>query len=118
CYERKIVPLRRVLAGSDARIGAIRGDQTPDRGRTQLVQWDGRFDLVKVNPLLNWTRRDVWKFIRANDVPYNQLHDRGYPSIGCWPCTGSVAECADERAGGRTGTDKQKCELHVIEPPE
>jgi phosphoadenosine phosphosulfate reductase len=118
CYERKIVPLWRVLAGSDARISPIRRDQTPDRDRAQLVQWDGRFDLVKVKPLLNWTRRDVWKFIRANDVPYNSLHDRGYPSIGCWPCTGSVAESADERAGRQAVTGKQKCGLHVIEPPE
>jgi phosphoadenosine phosphosulfate reductase len=118
CYERKTVPLRRALAGSAAWISAIRSDQTADRAFANLVQWDGRFDLVKVNPLLNWTRRDVWAFIRANDVPYNPLHDQGYPSIGCWPCTCAVADGADERAGRWAGTDKQECGLHVIEPPE
>jgi phosphoadenosine phosphosulfate reductase len=72
---------------------------------------------VKVNPLLHWTRRDVWTFLVAHDVPYNPLHDRGYPSIGCRPCTGAVAEGADERAGRWAGTGKTECGLHVIEQP-
>jgi phosphoadenosine phosphosulfate reductase len=82
-----------------------------------VVQWDAKFDLGKINPLLNWTRRDVWQFLLANNVPYNPLHDRGYPSIGCWPCTGAVADGADERAGRWAGTSKKECGLHVIERP-
>jgi phosphoadenosine phosphosulfate reductase len=117
CHDRKIVPLRRALAGYDAWVSAIRRDQTADRALADVVQWDAKFGLVKVNPLLTWTRRDVWDFVLAHDVPYNPLHDRGYPSIGCWPCTDAVAEGADERAGRWAGTGKKECGLHVIQPP-
>jgi phosphoadenosine phosphosulfate reductase len=116
CHDRKIVPLRRALAGYDVWVSAIRRDQTTDRSRADVVQWDAKFDLVKLNPLLGWTRRDVWEFILAHDVPYNPLHDRGYPSIGCWPCTGKVAGGADERAGRWAGTGKTECGLHLLEP--
>jgi phosphoadenosine phosphosulfate reductase len=117
CHDRKVVPLRRALAGYDAWVSAIRRDQTPDRALADVVQWDARFDLVKVNPLLRWTRRDVWHFIVARGVPYNPLHDRGYPSIGCWPCTLAVANGASERDGRWAGTDKKECGLNVIELP-
>jgi phosphoadenosine phosphosulfate reductase len=117
CHDRKVVPLRRALAGYEAWVSAIRRDQTPDRAVAKVVQWDAKFNLVKVNPLLSWTRRDVWQFIVDHDIPYNPLHDRGYPSIGCWPCTGTVAEGADERAGRWAGTAKKECGLHVIERP-
>jgi phosphoadenosine phosphosulfate reductase len=117
CHDRKVAPLRRALAGYDAWVSAIRRDQTADRARAAVVQWDAKFGLVKVNPLLRWTRRDVWDFIAAHDVPYNPLHDRGYPSIGCWPCTGAVAEGAGERAGRWAGTGKTECGLHVLEQP-
>jgi phosphoadenosine phosphosulfate reductase len=117
CHDRKVVPLRRAVAGSDAWVSAIRRDQSAARALADVVQWDAKFNLVKVNPLLNWTRRDVWDFLLAHDVPYNPLHDRGYPSIGCWPCTRVVAEGADERAGRWAGTDRKECGLHVIEPP-
>jgi phosphoadenosine phosphosulfate reductase len=117
CHDRKVVTLRRALAGYDAWVSAIRRDQTADRALAEVVQWDAKFDLVKVNPLLNWTRRDVWQFLLAHDVPYNPLHDRGYPSIGCWPCTGAVADGADERAGRWAGTARKECGLHVIEQP-
>jgi phosphoadenosine phosphosulfate reductase len=117
CHDRKAVPLRRALAGSDAWVSAIRRDQTGDRALADVVQWDAKFHRVKVNPLLHWTRGDVWQFIAAHDVPYNPLHDRGYPSIGCWPCTGPVAEGADERAGRWAGTAKKECGLHVIDQP-
>jgi phosphoadenosine phosphosulfate reductase len=117
CHDRKIVPLRRALAGYDAWVSAIRRDQTPDRALADVVQWDEKFGLMKVNPLLHWTRRDVWKFVVAHDVPYNPLHDRGFPSIGCWPCTRAVVGCADERAGRWAGTDRKECGLHVIERP-
>ena len=74
-----------------------------------------KFDLVKVNPLLRWTRRDVWAFVVTNKVPYNPLHDRGYPSIGCWPCTRPVAEGEDERAGRWAGQAKTECGLHSLD---
>ena len=115
CHDRKIVPLRRAVVGHDAWISAIRRDQTEHRGRADVVQWDAKFRLVKVNPLLGWTKRDVWGFVVKNDVPYNPLHDRGYPSIGCWPCTRPVGEGEDERAGRWAGKLKKECGLHVVE---
>src|SRR5947208_7132482 len=96
CHDRKIVPLRRAVVGYDAWISAIRKDQTQDRAKAAVVQWDGKFNLVKVNPLLGWTKRDVWAFVMKNDIPYNPLHDKNYPSIGCWPCTRPVGEGEDE----------------------
>ena len=115
CHDRKILPLRGAVAGYDAWISSIRKDQTQDRARGAVVQWDAKFNLVKVNPLLNWTKKDVWAFIMKHDVPYNVLHDQGYPSVGCWPCTQAVAEGQDERAGRWAGTIKKECGLHVIE---
>jgi len=115
CLDRKNLPLRRAVQGYKAWISAIRKDQTKDRARASLVQWDPKFSLVKVNPLLHWTKKDVWKFITDHDVPYNPLHDQGYPSIGCWPCTRAVREGEDDRAGRWAGTPKKECGLHVIE---
>jgi phosphoadenosine phosphosulfate reductase len=115
CHDRKSIPLKRAVAGYDAWISAIRGDQTKFRAKASVVQWDPKFSLVKINPLLLWTKKDVWNFITKNDVPYNPLHDQGYPSIGCWPCTRAVAEGDDERAGRWYGTVKKECGLHVIE---
>jgi phosphoadenosine phosphosulfate reductase len=115
CHDRKVLPLRRALVGYDAWISAIRKDQTQDRAKAAVVQWDAKFDLVKINPLLSWTRRDVWAFIMKNGVPYNPLHDKGYPSIGCWPCTRPVVNGEDERAGRWAGKVKKECGLHVLE---
>jgi phosphoadenosine phosphosulfate reductase len=115
CHDRKVLPLRRAVAGYDAWVSAIRRDQTRERAAAGVVQWDPKFSLVKVNPLLAWTNKDVWNFIAAHDVPYNPLHDRGYPSIGCWPCTRPVEDGEDERAGRWAGTGKKECGLHVIE---
>jgi phosphoadenosine phosphosulfate reductase len=115
CHDRKMVPLRRAVAGYDAWISAIRRDQTDDRAAAGIVQWDAKFDLVKINPLLGWTKKDVWNFVVKHDVPYNPLHDQGYPSIGCWPCTRAVTAGEDERAGRWAGRVKKECGLHVIE---
>jgi phosphoadenosine phosphosulfate reductase len=112
CRIRKVEPLRKAVAGFDAWISAIRRDQTPDRARSGIVEWDGKFNLVKVNPLANWTKEDVWSYIRANDVPYNPLHDEGYPSIGCWPCTRPADPGTDDRAGRWIGFAKTECGLH------
>jgi phosphoadenosine phosphosulfate reductase len=115
CYDRKIVPLRRAVAGYEAWISAIRGDQSADRGRADVVGWDAKFGLVKINPLLRWTKRDVWAFVVTNQVPYNPLHDQGYPSIGCWPCTRAVESGDDERAGRWAGQAKTECGLHSLD---
>ena len=115
CYDRKILPLKRAIVGYDAWISAIRGDQTGHRRAAGVVQKDAKFGLIKVNPLLRWTKKDVWNFIWKNEVPYNPLHDQNYPSIGCWPCTEPVGEGEDERAGRWAGTKKKECGLHVIE---
>ncbi|MBX9583544.1 MAG: phosphoadenylyl-sulfate reductase [Gemmataceae bacterium] len=117
CHDRKVLPLRAAMKRLDplAWVSAIRKDQTADRGRADVVEWDPKFDVVKVNPLLNWTKKDVWAFVVKHDVPYNPLHDRGYPSIGCWPCTRAVQPGEDDRAGRWAGKVKKECGLHVIE---
>jgi phosphoadenosine phosphosulfate reductase len=114
CHDRKIVPLRRTLEGKEAWISAIRAEQSVHRQAARTVMWDAKFNLVKINPLLRWTRREVWDFIVKYDVPYNPLHDQGYPSIGCWPCTRAVNDGADERAGRWAGTAKKECGLHTL----
>ena len=115
CYDRKVLPLRRAVHGYAAWISAIRGDQTEHRKAAGVVQWDSKFGLVKVNPLLRWTKTDVWKFLLDHEVPYNPLHDQGYPSIGCWPCTAPVEDGGDDRSGRWAGSRKKECGLHVIE---
>jgi phosphoadenosine phosphosulfate reductase len=116
CRDRKVVVLRRAVVGYDAWISSIRAEQSAHRARADVVGWDAKFNLVKLNPLLKWSRRDVWAFISAHDVPYNPLHDRGYPSIGCWPCTRAVAAGeTDERAGRWVGQAKTECGLHSLD---
>jgi phosphoadenosine phosphosulfate reductase len=115
CHDRKLVPLRRAVEGYEAWISAIRADQSSHRAQARVVGWDAKFDLVKVNPLLNWTKRDVWAFVVTNKVPYNPLHDQGYPSIGCWPCTRAVRPGDDERAGRWAGQAKTECGLHSLD---
>jgi phosphoadenosine phosphosulfate reductase len=115
CHDRKVLPLRRAVAGYDAWVSGIRRDQTTDRAAAEVVQRDAKFNLIKINPLLTWTKKDVWRFIVDHDVPYNPLHDQDYPSIGCWPCTRPVGVGDDERGGRWAGTAKKECGLHVIE---
>jgi phosphoadenosine phosphosulfate reductase len=116
CRDRKLIPLRKAVVGYDAWISAIRADQSAHRAKADVVGWDAKFGLVKINPLLRWTRRDVWAFIVTNNVPYNPLHDRGYPSIGCWPCTNPVKDGDDPRAGRWTNSGKLECGLHGWTP--
>lgn len=113
CFERKVLPLRTAVLGYEAWISAIRRDQTAHRKTASIVDLDAKFGLVKVNPLVNWSKADVWKFITDHQVPYNPLHDQGFPSIGCWPCTRSVREGEDERAGRWAGSAKKECGLHT-----
>ena len=112
CQLRKVEPLTRVLKGFDAWITGIRRDQAPTRAHAGLIEWDGKFDLVKVNPLARWTWSDVWTYIKLNEVPYNPLHDRDYPSIGCTYCTAPVAPGEDPRAGRWKHFAKTECGLH------
>jgi phosphoadenosine phosphosulfate reductase len=78
------------------------------------VRWDKKFGLIKISPLANWTKKDVWRRIVEQKIPYNPMHDRGYPSVGCWPCTRKVLEGeSDERAGRWSGSGKTECGLHT-----
>jgi phosphoadenosine phosphosulfate reductase len=114
CERRKIEPLRAELASFDAWITAIRRDQTPERADAQVVERDRKFDLVKINPLVTWTHDDVWAYVYANDVPVNPLHDRGYPSIGCQPCTSAIVPGENLRAGRWRSSGKRECGLHEV----
>jgi phosphoadenosine phosphosulfate reductase len=113
CELRKMQPLRLTLERFDAWLSAIRRDQTPDRADAPVVAWDGKFGLVKINPLVRWTFDDVKAYVHDHDVPYNTLHDQGYPSIGCQPCTSPVAPGEDPRAGRWRGREKKECGLHL-----
>ena len=108
CGIRKVEPLREALSQVDAWISGLRRDQSPSRRTTQKLHWDKKHGLWKANPLADWSEKDVWRYIADNDVPYNELHDRGYASVGCTHCTlpGSG------RAGRWAGTDQIECGLH------
>ena len=114
CHDRKIVVLQRAIHGKHAWMSAIRRDQSPDRAQAPIVGWDAKFNLVKISPLANSTKKDVWKMLTDNQVPYNPLHDQGYTSIGCQPCTRAVMFGEDERAGRWSGTAKTECGLHSL----
>jgi len=113
CFDRKLRVLRTAARGMYAWASAIRRDQSDDRKRAAIVGWDHKFQLVKISPLANWTKKEVWNLITQHDIPYNPLHDRGYPSVGCWPCTRSVQIGEDERAGRWSGFAKTECGLHT-----
>jgi phosphoadenosine phosphosulfate reductase len=113
CALRKLAPLRGALQGFDAWITAIRRDQTADRAQIRVVESDPNFGIVKINPLASWTTDDVWAYIKAHDVPVNALHARGYPSIGCWPCTSAVRPGESARAGRWRSLEKTECGLHT-----
>jgi phosphoadenosine phosphosulfate reductase len=116
CFDRKVRVLRKAVAGWDAWMSGIRRDQSADRARAPIVGWDRKFGLVKISPLANWTKKDVWKRITDEGVPYNPLHDQGYPSVGCWPCTRAVLPGeTDDRAGRWSGLAKTECGLHTLE---
>jgi phosphoadenosine phosphosulfate reductase len=112
CSVRKIEPLRQKVKQLRAWVTAIRRDQTPDRAHASKVGWDAIFQLVKINPLADWTSEMVWDYIRQNDLPYNALYDRNYPSIGCTHCTSPVNAGDDPRSGRWPGFRKSECGLH------
>lgn len=112
CQLRKIDPLTRVLNGYAAWITGIRRDQAPTRANAGFVEWDQKFQLVKFNPLAQWKSEDVWAYIKVHEVPYNELHDRHYPSIGCTHCTAPVMPGEDPRSGRWKNFAKTECGLH------
>jgi phosphoadenosine phosphosulfate reductase len=112
CGDRKLAVIRRVLTSFDAWMSGIRRDQSADRQVAPIVGWDRKFGVVKVSPLANWTKARVWDLIIREDIPYNPLHDKGYVSIGCAPCTRAILDGEDERAGRWSGTAKTECGLH------
>jgi phosphoadenylyl-sulfate reductase (thioredoxin) len=116
CGLRKVAPLRAALEGAQAWVTSIRRDQTADRAGAGVLEWDERFALVKVNPLASWTSADVRAYLEAHDVPTSPLHERGYPSIGCLPCTTPVAAGEPARSGRWRGTEKTECGLHSRRP--
>jgi phosphoadenosine phosphosulfate reductase len=113
CGIRKVAPLELALADADAWITGIRREQSTTRQNARKIELDERRGVVKVQPLADWTSRDVWRYIWRHGIPYNPLHDHGYPSIGCVPCTAAVdGQIADERDGRWRGTGKIECGLH------
>jgi phosphoadenosine phosphosulfate reductase len=113
CFDRKLRVLHEAAKGMHAWASAIRRDQSPDRARAEIVGWDHKFQLVKISPLANWTKKEVWKMISDEKIPYNPLHDKGFPSVGCWPCTRAISIGEDERAGRWSGFEKKECGLHT-----
>ncbi len=99
CHVRKVEPFKRAVVGYKAWITGVRREQSAERAKGEVLAWDDRHDMWKVSPLLDWTEEDIWNFIRARNLPYNPLHDKGYPSIGCAPCTRAVEPGTDPRSG-------------------
>ena len=116
CGIRKVEPLERALSGYDAWITGIRREQSPSRANAQKVEWSERYGVWKIQPLVDWNAKRVDAYLTVNEVPYNPLHDRGYPSIGCIHCTRPVAAGEDERAGRWAGSGKLECGIHVNAP--
>jgi phosphoadenosine phosphosulfate reductase len=112
CEVRKVLPLRRFLCDQRAWITGVRRSAGPSRASAQMVEWDHGNGLVKLNPLVDWSREQVWDYLREHDLPTNSLHERGYPSIGCRPCTRPVQDGEDERAGRWDGFEKTECGIH------
>jgi phosphoadenosine phosphosulfate reductase len=112
CAMRKVAPLQQALQGMDAWITGIRREQSTSRENARKIEIDTRRGVVKVQPLADWTNRDVWRYIWKHSIPYNPLHDHGFPSIGCIPCTSPASDPADERSGRWAGTGKDECGLH------
>jgi phosphoadenosine phosphosulfate reductase len=115
CYIRKVEPLKRALAGNAVWVTGLRAEHSADRKNLQVIEWDDANKIIKYNPLLWWTTEEVRKYISDNNVPYNTLHDKGFVSIGCAPCTRAIKSGEDFRAGRWWWEDaaKKECGLHV-----
>jgi phosphoadenosine phosphosulfate reductase len=113
CHIRKVEPLIHALEPYDAWVSGIRRDQSPSRSETPKVQWSERYGVCKIHPLADWDEKRVWAYIAVNEIPFNPLHDAGYRSIGCIPCTRPIRPDQEERAGRWAGSDKLECGIHV-----
>jgi len=114
CHIRKVEPLRRAFQGLEVWICGLRREQSVTRTHLERIEWDADNGLIKLNPLIDWTEVQVWEFIRANNVPYNALHEKGFPSIGCQPCTRAIEPGEDLRAGRWwwENPETRECGLH------
>ena len=112
CAPRKVATMRRALEGVDCWVSGVRRADSETRANAPRFGWDERFDRWKLNPLADWDEKQVWTYIKENHVPYNPLHDQGYPSIGCMPCTSRPGEGEDARAGRWAGTDRSECGIN------
>lgn len=114
CSIRKVEPFRRAISGYKAWVTGVRREQSPARAQGAAVAWDEENGLYKVSPLLDWTKQDIWDYVRAHKLPYNPLHDRQFPSIGCAPCTRAVEPGQDSRAGRWwwENPESRECGLH------
>ena len=114
CFIRKVEPLQRALAGATIWITGLRAEQSANRNNLALVEWDEGYQVFKFNPLLHWTAEEVKNYVKKNNIPYNILHDKGFVSIGCQPCTRAIREGEDFRAGRWWWEDnsKKECGLH------
>lgn len=115
CKVRKLEPLKRAFNGLDVWICGLRKDQSITRFFSHMVEWDEANNMIKINPLINWSERMVWDYIRKYDIPYNELHDKGFPSIGCQPCTRAVNKGEDIRSGRWwwEAPEHKECGLHA-----
>jgi phosphoadenosine phosphosulfate reductase len=116
CELRKVDPMRDALDDVDVWITALRRGQGPSRADLRVAEWNDKYKVIKISPLAKWSRQEVRNHVKANGVPYNELHDRGYPSVGCTHCTQAVAGVSPEdysREGRWAGTEKTECGLHT-----
>jgi phosphoadenosine phosphosulfate reductase len=120
CNVRKVEPFKRAIAGYNAWVTGVRHEQSAARAVTKPVEWDERYRLHQINPLLNWTHDDIWGYIRGKALPYNPLHDQGFPSIGCAPCTRAVEPGQDPRSGRWwwESAESRECGLQPKRVPE
>ncbi len=112
CHVRKVEPLERALSVYDSWISGVRREQSLTRQDAQRVEWNERYEVWKINPVVDWDSKRIDAYIHVNEIPYNPLHDAGYPSIGCIPCTRPVSRDEDERAGRWADSDKIECGIH------
>lgn len=119
CQMRKVLPLQSRLSSLDVWITGLRRGQSDQRKSTNVLEMY-EFDklresyIFKLNPMVNWSREKVWSYIKDHNIPYNTLHDKGYRSIGCWPCTKAISDGQDERAGRWEGFNKTECGIHTF----
>ncbi len=118
CEIRKVDPLKRAFKGLDAWICGLRKQQSSTRNNFRLFEWDDQFDLIKINPLIYWDEQTLWNYIHKYSIPYNRLHNEGFPSIGCQPCTRAVEPGEDVRAGRWwwENPETRECGLHISKP--